>query len=164
MTWAQIAVAQRTYVMIHGKGRKERSVPLWSDTAQALRRWKREADPDHGSVVFPNARGQGLSRDGVGYILARAVETASEDCHSLQGKRVTPHLVRHTTAVHLLQSGVDIATIALWLGHESIETTHRYMEADLAAKERALAKVDPLQASQARYRADDALLSFLDDL
>ena len=111
-----------------------------------------------------NARGQPLSRDGVDYLLRRAVSSAAQSCPSLKTKRVSPHVLRHTTAMHLLQAGVDVAVIALWLGHESIETTHVYVEADLATKERALEKLEPVDTRFARYRADDALLDFLANL
>ena len=109
-----------------------------------------------------SARGQRLSRNGVDYILKQAVTRAS--CPSLKSKRIHPHVVRHTTGAHLLQAGVDISVIALWLGHESIETTHMYVEADLATKERALQKLAPLGANGMRFRPTDRVLAFLDTL
>ena len=102
-----------------------------------------------------------MTRNGVDYILQQAVKLASESCPSLRDKKVTPHSVRHTTATHLLQSGVDISVIALWLGHESTETTHIYIEADLATKERALNKLAPAGAEVSRFKAGDAVLAFL---
>jgi integrase/recombinase XerD len=105
---------------------------------------------------FPNARGAILTRDGVNYILQQAVHQAVRACPSLKTKRVSPYLLRHTCALHLLQSGVDISVIALWLGHENIQTTHGYIEADLALKERALQKVTPAGQSATRFKADDA--------
>ena len=115
-------------------------------------------------MAFPNARRQPLSRHGVNYLLQQATQTAMASCPSLQRKTVTPHVIRHTTAMALLQAGIDIATIALWLGHASIETTHVYLEADLEIKERALQKLAPIDAQGARYSADDPLLFFLSSL
>ena len=110
-------------------------------------------------------RGTPLSSDGLNYILQQAVRRAADaSCPSLLTKRVTPHLVRHTCAMHLLQAGIDVAVIALWLGHESIETTHIYVEADLAIKERALERIAPANSSVRRYKADDTLLAFLASL
>ena len=102
-----------------------------------------------------------MTRDGVEYVLRRCVEKATGKCPSLTGRRISPHVIRHTTAMHLLQSGVDITVIALWLGHESTETTHVYMEADLATKERALEKVMPIGSKLVRFKPDDQLMGFL---
>jgi integrase/recombinase XerD len=157
----QVHVGVGPHLALHGKGPKERVVPLWTETAGILRAWLQERGDRGGSVAFPNARGQPLSRDGVEYLLRQAVATAAQTCPSLKTKRVSPHVLRHTTAMHLLQAGVDMAVIALWLGHESIETTHVYVEADLATKERALEKLEPVEGRFARYRADDELLAFL---
>jgi integrase/recombinase XerD len=100
----------------------------------------------------------------VDYLLKQAVRRAMPDCPSLASKNITPHVIRHSTAMHLLQSGVDIATIALWLGHESIETTHVYLQADLAMQEKTLEKLDPLEGKWQRFHADDPLLTFLNSL
>ena len=115
-------------------------------------------------MAFPNARGQALTRYGVAYLLKEVATAAAIKQPGLKGKRISPHLVRHSTAMHLLQSGVDISVIALWLGHESIETTHVYIEADLAMKERALAKVTPIEGTVRRFKPADSLLAFLDSL
>jgi site-specific recombinase XerD len=157
----QVHFDTTTYLHLHGKGRKERTVPLWPKTARVLQQWFREREVGTDAVVFPTARGTPLSSDALDYLFQQAVRHAGEACPSLLSKRITPHLVRHTTAMHLLQAGVDITVIALWLGHESIETTHIYLEADLALKERALEKVTPVQGAVKRFKADDALLAFL---
>ena len=115
-------------------------------------------------VAFPSARGTALSRDGVDYLVKQAIQRAVASCPSLATKHISPHVIRHTTAMHLLQAGVDIATIALWLGHESIETTHMYLQADLAMKEKALEKLDPPEGAWKRFQADDPLLAFLASL
>ena len=115
-------------------------------------------------VAFPSARGTALARDGVDYLVKQAIQRAVASCPSLATKHISPHVIRHTTAMHLLQAGVDIATIALWLGHESIETTHMYLQADLAMKEKALEKPDPLEGAWKRFQADDPLLAFLASL
>ena len=126
-----------------------------------LRGWFHELGDDANGVAFPGIRGSALSRDGVDHLLHRAVTTAVAACPSLGAKTVSPHVLRHSTAMHLFQAGVDMAVIALWLGHESLETTHVYIEADLATKERALEKLAPMPGMPARYRADDKLLAFL---
>lgn len=157
----QVRFGASTYVQLHGKGRKERTVPLWPHTARALESWFHDLAGKCGTVAFPNARGHQMARDGVEYLLRETVKKAARNCPALFGKRVSPHMLRHTTAMHLLQSGVDITVIALWLGHESIETTHCYVEADLAKKQRALDKITPIQGSLARFRPNDKLLAFL---
>lgn len=151
-------------VRLHGKGRKDRSVPLWRTTAKALDRWLVKLPQQPDQPVFPNRSGQALSRSGVEDRLEVAVRAAAETCTSLRGKAVSPHILRHTTAMHLLQSGVDVTVIALWLGHESPGTTHLYIEADLDMKERALAKLHAPKASGGRYRPRDQLLAFLEGL
>ena len=151
-------------LQLHGKGRKERTVPLWPDTARVLKSWFQELEAFGRPMAFPNTRGNPLSRYGAKYLLQRAVQRAMARCPSLSTKTITPHVVRHSTAMHLLQSGVDIAVIALWLGHESIETTHVYLEADLATKERALQKLAAVEEQGARFTADDPLLAFLNAL
>ena len=153
-----------TVVQLFGKGRKERAVPLWTRTSRSLRQWfdeEGEATPDY---AFRNARGDRLTRQGVTHLLDQACQRARERCPSLVAKRVSPHIVRHTTAMHLLQAGVDMATIALWLGHERLETTHHYIEADLQLKERALRKLEPLGQRTQRFKADASLLTFLASL
>jgi integrase/recombinase XerD len=161
---AQVAVGVSTFVHLHGKGRKDRAIPLWPHTSRVLQDWFRERGADQGHMAFPNARGKPLSRHGVNYLLQQAVTKAMTSCPSLQNKSVTPHVIRHTTAMHLLQAGIDIATIALWLGHESIETTHIYLAADLEAKERALQKLAPVEDQGRRFMAADPLLTFLASL
>jgi integrase/recombinase XerD len=139
-------------------------VPLWPHTSRVLQAWFHELDGKCGGVAFPNARGRALTRYGVDYLLKEAATSAAVKYPGLKGKRISPHLVRHSTGMHLLQSGVDIAVIALWLGHESIETTHIYLEADLATKERALAKLVPPDGSVPRFKPADSVLAFLDSL
>lgn len=161
---AQIKFDSTTYLQLHGKGRKERVVPLWAKTGRVLRDWFRELEAKATEVAFPSIRGTPLSNDGLDYLLQQAVKRSAEACPSLLTKRVTPHLIRHTCAMHLLQAGVDMAVIALWLGHESIETTHIYVEADLALKQRALDRLAPTPCSVRRFKADDSLLAFLASL
>jgi integrase/recombinase XerD len=144
LTQSQVQFLPSSCITFMGKGRKERIVPLWSQTARTLREWFREIGGGSAGLAFPNARGGSLSRDGVDYLLRQAVRQAQQACPSLQRKKISPHVFRHSTAMHLLQAGVDIAVIALWLGHESIETTHVYLETDLALKEHALQKLSPV--------------------
>ncbi len=159
-----LALDRSAAARLHGKGRKERAVPLWRTTADALRNWLSGLpdQPDH--PVFPNARGTRMSRSGVEDRLDAAVRAAAQKCPSLRGRSVSPHMLRHSTAMHLLQSGVDITVIALWLGHESPATTHLYVEADLQMKERALAMVPAADVKTGRYRPGDRLLAFLQAL
>ena len=149
---------------IRGKGRKERVVPLWKQTAAELARWSKSLGLQPDGPLFPNARGQPLSRSGVEDRLALAVRKAAESCPGLRGRSVSPHTIRHTTAMHLLQSGVDLTVIALWLGHESPETTHQYIEADLRMKEEVLTKAKGLTPTPTLFRPKGKLLEFLDNL
>lgn len=159
-----VLLERQSAVHLHGKGRKERVIPLWKNTAAELRTWLTRIDGEAHSPVFPNWAGQPISRSGVCDRLERAVALAEQDCPSLHGQHISPHTLRHSTAMHLLQSGVDLATIALWLGHSSPETTHQYPESDLAAKEAALEHLaDPVQFPT-RFRPDDSLLGFLKGL
>jgi len=161
---AQICFGPPTFLHLKGKGRKERTVPLWPQTSRIVQAWFDELGTFGAPTAFPNARGGSLSREGVDYLLQRAVDKAATSCPSLRTKRITPHVLRHTTALHLLQSGVDIAVIALWLGHESLETTHVYIEVDLAHKEQALQKLAPVEGPLSRFTAEDPLLAFLTSL
>lgn len=151
-------------VHIRGKGRKERTVPLWKSTASALRQWLPRIGRDTDSPLFPNRHGAALSRSGIEQRLSAAIRIAVKSAPTLKGRRISPHTLRHTTAMHLLQSGVDITVIALWLGHESPATTHLYIEADLAMKERALKKLSAPPLGPPRYRASDRVLAFLEGL
>ena len=129
-----------------------------------MREWLRERDGQPDDALFPNARGGVLSRDGVEYLLGRHVLTAAKRCPSLTAKRVSPHVLRHTCAMALLQAGIDRAVIALWLGHETLNTVQVYVHANLKFKEEALAKTAPLGAKAGRFRPDDRLLAFLKSL
>ena len=152
-------------VHLHGKGRKERSVPLWKTTVQEVRCWLR-INPQlrNSAPLLPNRDGHVMTRCNVTQRLALAVARATADMPTLANKHVSPHTVRHSTAMHLLQSGVPFNVIALWLGHESMNTTHRYVEADLAMKEKALARLEAPDTKLRRFRAPDSLMRFLQTL
>lgn len=152
------------HLRCHGKGRKERCTPLRKDAAQALRAWLKERRGEPSAPVFPNRRGGAFSHDGLDYLLSKHLKTARAECVSLKKKRVTLHVLRHTVAMELLQNGVDRAVIALWLGHESVETTYIYLHADLKLKEQAMAKTTPSHLPLVRFRPDDAVLAFLNSL
>ena len=152
------------HVRCKGKGRKERCTPRRKELVSALESWLREHHGQPDEPLFPNARGRSLSPDGVEYLLSKHVAVAQKQCSSLQKKNITPHVLRHTAAMDLLQHGVDRSVIALWLGHESIETTQVYIQADLKMKEQALAKTRPLDVRPGRYRPDDHILAFLKGL
>ncbi len=159
-----LSMGTGSHVRVIGKGRKERCTPLSKATRTVLAAWLREPIKAIEQPLFPNAQGGRLSSHGVHYLLAKHVATASGNCPSLASKRVTPHVLRHTTAMDLLQAGVEQALIALWLGHESIETTQIYLDANLALKEQVLAKTTPPGGTPGRYRPDDKLLAFLNGL
>jgi len=152
------------HLRVIGKGRKERCIPVAKFTLAVLKAWLREPARADSGVLFPSARGQQLSVHGVQYLLNKHRTTASKVCLSLKQKRVTVHRLRHTMAMDLLQAGVDRSVIALWLGHESVETTQIYLEATLAMKEQALARTTPLQGKWVRYQPGDRLLGFLNSL
>lgn len=152
------------HVRCQGKGRKQRCTPLRRDATDAVRHWLRERGVAANEPLFPNTRGGPLSRDGIAYLLAKHVAKAQKSCPSLARKHVSPHVLRHTTAMELLQHGVDRSVIALWLGHESTETTQMYLHASLELKEKALARTAPRNLPAGRYRPDDSLLAFLNDL
>ena len=148
----------------HGKGRKERCTPLRKNTAAALRAWLKERRGEPADPVFPNQRGGPLSHDSLDYLLSKHLAIARARCPSLNKKRVSAHSLRHSCAMELLRSGVDRAMIALWLGHESVETTYIYLHADLKLKEQAMARTAPSHIPPARYRPDDDVLAFLNSL
>jgi len=159
-----VALGSGAHVRCLGKGRKRRCVPLRKDTVAVLRAWLKERNGLPTDVLFPNARGAALSRDGVEYLLARHVAAARLKCPSLKTKRVSAHVLRHTLAMDLLQSGVDRSVIALWLGHEYMDTTQVYLHANLQLKEQALAKTDPFTGPSRRFRPSDHLLTVLQSL
>ena len=160
-----VVLAPAACVHLHGKGRKQRSVPLWRSTVKVIRAWlKFNPDLTPTSALLPNRGGQAMTRSNVTQRLALAVKKAALTTPSLAGRTISPHCLRHSTAMHLLQSGVDISVIALWLGHESPATTHQYIEADLAMKEKALARLQDPNVVPQRFRAEDDLLKFLKTL
>jgi len=152
-------------VRIHGKGRKDRVMPLWQSTVKLLKKWLTQLSNDPQNPLFPSARSKAMTRHGVEYRLGIAKKTAEAQCPSLKEKHVSPHLIRHTTAIHLLQAGIDISVIALWLGHETPVTTHHYLQADLAMKKQILEKLEPPRTKKnILFRPGDALLRFLESL
>jgi site-specific recombinase XerD len=164
LTREDVVLDVGAHVRVTGKGRKERCTPLARSTRIVLKTWLREPQRGTENVLFPSAKGERLSIHGVQYLLNKHRVTASTVCPSLAHTRVTVHRLRHTMAMDLLQAGVDRAVIALWLGHESVETTQIYLEATLAMKEQALAKATPPNGRAARYQPGDELLGFLNSL
>lgn len=153
------------YVRCQGKGRKERSTPLDASTVKTLQGWMGERGGAPDDPLFPTQQGARLTRNGLRCVVARHATSAAELCPSLASRHVTPHTLRHTTAMELLRAGVDSAVIALWLGHERVETTDRiYLHGDLSIKERALARTTPPNSKPGRYRPSDQLLAFLGSL
>ncbi|MGO9335293.1 MAG: tyrosine-type recombinase/integrase [Acidimicrobiales bacterium] len=159
-----VVLSRGAHVRCLGKGRKERVTPLGPDAVAALAIWLDERQGDPADPLFPSRRGGPLSSDAVQSLVARHADVAGQRCPSLGAKHVTPHVLRHTCAMLLREGGVDISTIALWLGHEQLSTVQIYLHADLAMKERALALAAPPGTPPGRYRPPDALLAFLDSL
>ena len=162
---ADVVLGPTSSVRLHGKGRKQRSLPLWKSAARAVRDWLHVNPQLHADApLLPRRDGKPITRANVAQRLKLAVEAATTKYPDLAKMAVTPHIVRHSTAMSLLQSGADPCDIALWLGHESPSTTHMYVEADLAMKERALARLTPPEIKPARYRPPKALMQFLQSL
>ncbi len=164
LTQDDLIVSAGAHVRVIGKGRKERCIPVVKSTLAVLKTWLKEPQRGNDGVLFPSARGKQLSVHGVQYLLNKHRITASQKCPSLKQQRVTVHRLRHTMAMDLLQAGVDRSVIALWLGHESVETTQIYLEATLELKEQALAKTLPMECKSKRYQPGDRLLGFLNSL
>ena len=152
------------HIQVVGKGRKQRATPLTSQTVAVLRQWLKERAGRPEDPLFPTSRGRPLSRDAIALLVTNHASTASRTCPTLKNKKVSPHTLRHTTAMNLLHAGVDSTVIALWLGHESVEATQIYLHADMKIKERALARTTPPDTTPGRYRPPDRLLAFLEAL
>ena len=159
-----VVLGTGAHVRCLGKGRKQRCTPLRPETVKMLDAWLRERHGVPGDPVFPSMRDGRLSRDAIERRITKYTHLAAQTCFSLRGKRVSPHVCRHAAAMDLLQHGVDRSVIALWLGHESPETTQMYLHADMRLKEKALSRTEPLGIKPARYRPDDRLLAFLESL
>jgi integrase/recombinase XerD len=159
---ADVTIDGAPCIRLHGKGRKQRTVPLWRETAMQIRKWLQHQCLPADAPLIPNRHGQPMTRANVGERLALAIVGATKQCPQLSGRRITPHSLRHTVALHLLQAGVDITVIAIWLGHESTVTTHGYIELNLAMKESALAALNPPTTKKIRYQPSDSLLKFLE--
>jgi len=163
LTCADVVLGPGAHIRCMGKGRKERATPLRRDTAKLLAAWIGN-DTEESRPLFPSIRGERLSRDALEHLVRKHCLTASRTCPSIAAKRVTPHTLRHSTAMDLLHHGVDQAVIALWLGHESVETTQVYIHADMRLKEKALARVAAPDVPTGRFQPDDQLLVFLEGL
>ena len=159
-----VQLGSEAHIKCLGKGRKTRCTPLRAALAACLSDWLAEQAPGPTTPVFPTAKGNTMSSDALQRLVSRHMRTAAKTCPSLRKKKVTPHTLRHTLAMNLLQSGVDITVIALWLGHESIETTQTYLHADMALKEKALSRMAQGSSAPKRYRPNDKLLAFLETL
>ncbi len=164
LTCQDVELGTGAHVRCHGKGRKERITPLTAQACGVLRVWLAERRGEPCDPLFPNRRRERLSRDAVALLVAKHARAATQHRPSLGSKTVTPHVLRHTCAMALLAVGVDITVIALWLGHEGVESTQIYLHADLAIKERALARTAPAGTKPGRYRAPDSLIAFLEAL
>lgn len=164
LRWRDVLLDRQSSLLLHGKGRKERAVPLWSSSAKLLREWMAGTRGDLNDPVFPSRAGKALTRSGIRQRIECAVRKATRICPSLAKRRISPHTFRHTTAMHLLQSGVDLTVIALLLGHEDPSTTHRYLESDLAMKEAALGRIAQPVTRPLRFQPSHRILAFLDAL
>ena len=159
-----VALGAGAHVQCEGKGRRQRRTPLRRELAEMLELWFKQSPNDENHPLFPTTGGNKMSRDALERVVRKYALVASTTCGSLVGKTVTPHVLRHSTAMELLQHNVDLSVIALWLGHESVETTQIYLHADLRMKEKVLARMAEITSSPGRYRPDDSLLAFLEAL
>jgi len=159
-----VNLTKGAYVFCRGKGRKQRCTPLTAQSVAVLRDWLDERGGDLTAPLFPSRRGGSLSTDAVERLVEKYARAASQFCPSLRGKTLTPHVLRHSTAMELLAAGVDSSVIALWLGHESLQSTQVYLHADMAVKQRALERLAPPGTPTGRYQPPDALMAFLDGL
>jgi site-specific recombinase XerD len=164
LTIGDVHLGTGPHVSCHGKGRKQRITPLTKATVTVLRAWLAERAGQPAQPLFPNRTGGRLSRDAVEHRLAGHTATTAARCPSLNAKTITAHTLRHTAAMRLLHAGTDTSVIALWLGHEQAQTTQIYLHADLALKEKALARTKPPDTRPGRYRPPDQLLVFLEAL
>jgi integrase/recombinase XerD len=164
LTVGDVSLGIGPHIKITGKGRKRRAVTLTPETVAVLRHWLKERQGQPEDPLFPTRQGQPLTRSGVRQLLTKHIATAAVACDSLKTKRVSPHTLRHTNAMLLRAGEIDITTIALWLGHESIKTTYIYQQADPALKQKAVDRLAPPGTKPGRYRPSDALLAFLDSL
>jgi integrase/recombinase XerD len=164
MTGGDFTCTDTAAIRIRGKGRKERIVPLWRTTAQLIRAWSAEISATPESPLFPGRAGSPLTRSAITERLKRTIQRAIPACPELAKRRISPHTIRHSTAMHLLQAGIDVTVIALWLGHENPSTTHIYVEADMNMKMAALNAVKPPEVKEVRYRPPGRLLAFLQKL
>jgi integrase/recombinase XerD len=164
LRWEDVVLGTGAHVRCEGKGRKRRCTPLRRDAVTALGAWYHEQRPAPEAPLFPSSRGGRISTDAVGRLVARHAHTASAHCASIAEKNVTPHVLRHSAAMALREQGVDLSVIALWLGHESVETTQMYLHADIRLKELALARTAPIEGDASRFQPDDALMAYLESL
>lgn len=164
LCWRDVQLGTAPHVRCMGKGRKERCTPLTKAAAMALRSLARHTQPQQGGPVFVSRRGGSMSRDAVERLIAKSKAAAANRCPSLKTKRISPHSLRHTSAMRLIDAGVERTVVALWLGHESVETTEVYVHADMRMKERAIRKTSPLPGTRKRFRPPDRLLAFLEAL
>ena len=162
---SSVKLGKAAHVRCFGKGRKERCTPITRTVAAVMQAWLAKPYKPDSEALFQTIHGDRLSSDAVHYLVSQSATVARESCPSLKHKRVTPHVLRHSAAMELLQAGVDCSVIALWLGHESVQTTQMYLHAHMALKESALAKVTPLKTEESlRFQPDDQLLQFLSTL
>lgn len=156
-----LSLASGGAVHLRGKGRKERSVPLWRESVRLLRHWLKQTPSAPDAPLLPNSRGEHMTRSGIEHRLAVVLDLAARRDPALGKLHLSPHTIRHTTAMHLLQSGVDLSVIAMWLGHEDLETTHKYLDADLETKKRALDRLPSPAMRRARQKSQPRLVEFL---
>lgn len=164
LTCGDVRLTTGAHITCQGKGRKNRATPLTRQTTSVLSVWLTERGGSPTEPLFPTRRGTCLSRDAIEHRIAKHAAVATQRCPSLAAKKITPHVLRHTAAMRLLHAGIDIAIIALWLGHESTDTTQIYLHADMTIKERAISKTQPANTTAGRYQPQDTILTFLESL
>jgi integrase/recombinase XerD len=164
LRWEYVVLSTGAHVRCDGKGRKRRCTPLRRDAVTALEGWHDEQHPAPEDSLFPSSRGGRISTDAVERLVTKHARAASSSCPSLADKNVTPHVLRHSAAMALREQGLDLSVIALWLGHESVETTQMYLHADIRLKERALARTTQIEGDTGHFQPDDALMAYLENL
>lgn len=164
LKWRSVHLGGGRYIDFFGKGRKERRIPLSKQLSKSLQLWSKKIDSAPSDILFPTIHGTQMSPDAIQYFLKKYSKEAAKKCPSLDNRNISPHIIRHTTAMRMLASGADLSSIALWLGHESIETTYMYLSMDMPRMERILKKLPLYKTKTSRYRPKDSVMKFLEDI
>jgi site-specific recombinase XerD len=164
LRWRNVRLEEGGYIDFFGKGRKARWIPLSKQLSRSLQLWSKDIDSAPSDILFPTIHGTQMSPDVIQYLIKKYSKIAAKKCPSLDKRNISPHVLRHTTAMRMLASGADLSSIALWLGHESIETTYIYLSMDMPRMERILKKLPVIKTRASRYRPKDSVMKFLNEI